>query len=86
EEEFWLRKDAQNLYIVGGSPRGALYGVYTLLRDYWGCRWYTPEVSKIPQTPSLNLPELDLRQTPAFEYRETYFPAAIDLLWVVRNR
>lgn len=86
EEEFWLRKDAQNLYIVGGSPRGSLYGVYTLLRDYWGCRWYTPDVSKIPQTPSLNLPELNLRQTPAFEYRETYFPAAIDLLWVVRNR
>lgn len=86
EEEFWLRTEAQDLYIIGGTPRGTLYGVYALLRDYWGCRWYTPEISKIPKRKSLALPALNLRQTPAFEYRETYFPAAADPLWVVRNR
>ena len=86
EEEFWLHTEAQNIYVLGGTARGTLYGVYTLLRDYWGCRWYTPEISKIPQTHVLELPALNLRQTPAFEYRETYFPAAIDTLWVLRNR
>ncbi len=35
------------VFILGGTPRGALYGVYELLESL-GCRWYSPTVTHVP--------------------------------------
>ena len=52
-EGYVLRAAGQRLVIAGGAQRGNLYGVYGLLEDHLGCRWFAPDVSRIPKTPRL---------------------------------
>ena len=85
-EEYLLKTDGKNIHIVSHEPRGLLYGVYALLKDKWGCRWYTREVNKIPAAKNLTLPELNETGRPAFESREVYFIEASDSHWCIRNR
>ncbi|MCF6407006.1 DUF4838 domain-containing protein [Chitinophaga filiformis] len=78
-ESFFIATDDQHLYIRGGTGKGILYGVYTLLEDYFGCRKYAATPVIIPNSKNLRLPqELMDKQEPAFVYRETYYPAAFD--------
>ena len=46
---FLLYSDGDYLLIAGGDSRGTLYGVYTLLEDYLGVRWFTPELEVVPE-------------------------------------
>ena len=85
-EEFVIRRAGQHLVIAGGRPRGVLYGVYQFLEDAVGCRWYAPQVEKVPRHAALPVPELDLRAKPALEYREPFFREAFDPDWAARNR
>ncbi|MFH1743689.1 MAG: DUF4838 domain-containing protein [bacterium] len=85
-EEFLLETRAGNLIILGGRPRGTMYGVYVFLEDIVGCRWYTRDVEKVPQHKNLSIPKLHRRQAPAFEYREPFFYEGFDELWAARNR
>jgi hypothetical protein len=86
KEGYILRTVGSRLVIVGGEPRGTLYGVYGLLEDHWGCRWFTPEVQRIPRRPRLALPQLDEHKSPVFEYREEYLWESFDGNWMARNR
>ena len=47
---FMLYSDGTNLLIAGGDSRGTLYGVYTLLEEYLGVRWFTPTLEVIPES------------------------------------
>ena len=85
-EGYELRTVGQRLVVAGGEPRGTLYAVYGLLEDHWGCRWFTPEVDRIPRQARLPLPELSERKLPAFEYREIYLWETFDGNWMARNR
>ena len=38
------------LIIAGGNEKGTLYGVYTFLEEYLGCRMYSPECKIDPET------------------------------------
>lgn len=86
KEGYVIRTIGGRLVIAGGEPRGTLYGVYGLLEDHMGCRWFTPEIDRIPMTPRLALPQVDERRVPAFEYRETYTWESYDGNWMARNR
>jgi hypothetical protein len=85
-EGYVLRTAGSRLAIVGGEPRGTLYGVYGLLEDHLGCRWFTPQIERIPRRATLTLPALAERKTPTFEYRETYTWESYDGDWMARNR
>jgi hypothetical protein len=84
-EEFLLRTVRRHLVVAGGRPRGTMYGVYTFL-ERLGCRWFTPEVSRIPKRRTINVRSMNERQKPAFEYREPYFTEALDKDWAARNK
>jgi len=86
EEELRIRTDGQTLRISGGGKRGAMYGCYALLEDVLGCRWFNARVSRIPRQKTITIARLDIRQKPAFEYREPYYTEALDRDWAVRNR
>ncbi len=73
------------LRIVGPGPRGSMYGTYELLEKL-GVRWLTPKVTRVPTKATVELPEINETQTPAFEYREPYFTEAFDKDWAARNR
>ena len=60
-----------NLFLAGGSPRGALYAVYTFLTEVCGVRWLwpAPDGEFLPQKKKIEFPELRISQEGAFEYR-----------------
>ena len=70
---FVLRTEGGKLVIAGGRPRGTLYGVYALLEDKLGVRWFTPEVEVVPKLDRVQLPALNETQIPALEYREVFW-------------
>src|SRR5262249_25476621 len=45
---FVLRTAHNRLIIAGGKPRGTLYGVYELLEQHLGVRWFTPDLEVVP--------------------------------------
>ena len=84
-EAFRLRTTGDALHILGGSPRGALYGVYELL-EALGCRWFAPSVTHIPRRRRIALGPLDTTGKPDFEFRDMFNFECGDPLWWVRNR
>jgi hypothetical protein len=85
-EGYVIRTVGSHLVIAGGRERGILYGVYGLLEDHFGCRWFTPTVSRVPSYRRLALAELDERQVPVLEYREPFTYDCFDGDWCARNR
>ncbi|MGC9054421.1 MAG: alpha-glucuronidase family glycosyl hydrolase, partial [Candidatus Hydrogenedens sp.] len=59
EEGYNLRVTKDNIIIAGGDPRGTLYGVYGVLDDHLGCRWFTSTVSRIPKMETIALPAMN---------------------------
>lgn len=86
KEGYVIRTVGDTLVIAGGEPRGTLYGVYGFLEDICGCRWFTPEVSHIPQFDRLSFDPIDDRKVPVFEYREPFLAECFDGDWCARNR
>ena len=86
DEGYRIRTIGPHLSITGADKRGILYGVYGLLDDHLGCRWFTPDVERIPFLPTLSLPAVDETVFPVFEYREPYLMEAFDGDWAARNR
>ena len=85
-EGYVIRTASPHLIIVGGDLRGDLYGVYGLLEDHLGCRWFTPTVSRIPKQSRLVLPRIDETKVPVLEYREPFVRDCFDGDWCARNR
>ncbi len=85
DEGYIVRSAGALLAIAGARPRGTLYGVYALLEERLGCRWFTPEVARIPKNPSPSIPWGELRYVPPLEYRATDYPNSRDADWAVRN-
>jgi len=74
EDGFIIKTKGDKLIIAGGTEKGSLYGVYTFLEDVLAIRMYSPEVIIIPENKSIPLPEINLKQEPAFAYRELHMP------------
>jgi len=85
-EGYLIRTAGKHLLIVGGNLRGNLYGVFGLLEDHLGCRWFAPGVSRIPRQDRLTLGQLDERRVPVLEYREPFTFDCFDGDWCARNR
>jgi len=85
-EGYVIRTVGPHLVIAGGALRGTMYGVYGLLEDHLGCRWFAPGVSRIPKSERLVLPRVDDKKIPALEYREPFTCDCFDGDWCARNR
>ncbi len=78
KEGFIIRTAGNHIIITGGEAHGTLYGVYTFLEKYLGCRWYSSKVSRIPRHSTVSLPQIDDTQIPLLDYREVYYADAMD--------
>ncbi len=76
---FLLHSDGTHLLIAGGDSRGTLYGVYTLLEEYFGVRWFTPELEVVPESDDL-IVDAALNRTvkPSFAIRRNACPGSTD--------
>lgn len=86
EEEFTLKSDGNGLVIAGGTARGTLYGVYGLLEDILGVRFFTVDTTVIPKQDTLVLEDLNYTDKPALEFRQLDYPRALYPEWKARNR
>lgn len=60
-----------DLYIVGSSLRGSLYGVYELLETYGGAGWYEWNCAHYPRLDSFSVPaNLDWSDVPVMKMRD----------------
>ena len=71
---FVIKTVDKKLFLVGGGDRGTLYAVYEFLEAYLGCRFYTVNVEKVPQTATIALnPIHENKQVPVFMHRELHW-------------
>jgi hypothetical protein len=73
---FTIRTVGDKLVIAGGSKKGTLYGIYTFLDKYLGCKMYTPDAFYIPKKSAITVPEINLTEIPEILYRELHLPSA----------
>lgn len=78
EDGFIIKTDSMRLIIAGGSEKGTLYGVYSFLEKYLGCRMYSPKVKVIPERKQITLASINDQQVPAIKFRDTHYRAAWD--------
>ena len=77
------------LFITGGTRRGIINGVYALLEEDLGCRWYQSGDAGlvIPHQPTLRFRPVPRRVVPSFEMlRGVHYSDARDTDWNLRNR
>ena len=67
-----IRTLDKNLLLSGGSDKATKYAVYEFLERYVNCRWYAPEVEKIPVSKTIDLPALDYVYTPDITTRTVH--------------
>ena len=85
-EGYVIRTVGRRLVIAGGPGRGTINGVYGLLEEVLGCRWYSPAFSVIPRRSPLAIGALDVTCRPAFESRCIHCASDTDPGWSARNR
>lgn len=87
-EELRFVIQADNIAIVGGRPRGVLYGVYQFLEDVVGIRFLTKDHTHVPRLTSADertdantsrsfVRELDFSYRPPLEFRLAYYSEAL---------
>src|SRR5688572_17825470 len=64
EDGFLIKSDSSRLMIAGGNEKGTLYGVYTFLEKYLGCRMYSPKVKIIPQQKQIIIGKINDLEVP----------------------
>ena len=82
EDGFVITTDSVRLIIAGGSEKGTLYGVYTFLEKYLGCRLYSPEVKIVPPKERIVLGRIDDRQLPVIGFRTTLYEPTWDAEYI----
>ncbi|MEO6219653.1 MAG: DUF4838 domain-containing protein, partial [Ginsengibacter sp.] len=78
EDGFVTRTDSLRLIIAGGNEKGTLYGVYSFLEKYLGCRMYSPKVKIIPKQKQIILEKINDQQVPVIGFRDTHYRATWD--------
>jgi hypothetical protein len=78
EDGFIIKTDSSRLIIAGGSEKGTLYGVYSFLEKYLGCRMYSPTVKIVPQQKNIVLGNINDQQVPVIGFRDTHYRATWD--------
>ena len=78
EDGFVIRTDSLRLIIAGGNEKGTLYGVYSFLEKYLGCRMYSPKVKIVPHQKQVLLGKIHDQQIPVIGFRDVHYRATWD--------
>ncbi|WP_276374770.1 DUF4838 domain-containing protein [Chryseolinea sp. H1M3-3] len=78
DDGFLIKTDSMRLVIAGGNEKGTLYGVYTFLEKYLGCRMYSPNVKIIPKQKRIAIGTIHDLQVPAITFRDTHYRVTWD--------
>ena len=84
-EGFVIKTLGRRIAIVGSRLRGTMYGVHAFL-ELLGCRFLTDTVNKVPSKSTISVSDLNIIDTPAFEYRDVFIREAMKPDYAARNR
>lgn len=76
----------RDVYFYGGNGRGLLHGVYSVLEEDLGCRWYSPTSVDTPSTQHLSVTLESRTYTPVLEMRDPYIYKVHDANWSLQNK
>ena len=71
-EEWVIRTVGRDLVIIGGEPRGTIYGAYHFLEDVLGVHWWNPFEESVPRHKTVRIGTLNLHGKPVIQYRDIY--------------
>ena len=84
-EGFCIRGAGEHITITGNSSRGVLYGVYRFLEIFCNFRCFTKDVETIDTFDILKIELDEIREEPAFDFREAYFRNAFEGDFCAKN-
>lgn len=85
-EGFVIRGDGENITITGKTSRGILYGVYRFLEIFLNFRCFTKDIETINTVDTFEIELTEIREEPAFDFRDAYFRNAFDGDFCAKNR
>ena len=85
DEGFCIRADGENITITGKTSRGVLYGVYRFLEIFCNYRCFTKDVETIDTMDVLEIELSEIKEEPAFDFRDAYFRNAFDGDFCAKN-
>ena len=71
-EGFIIQTDGQRLRICGGTPHATLFGVFALLEEQLGCRWWSWNEEDVPSASTLSIPAQNTHIEPAFQRHDCF--------------
>ena len=84
-EGFCIRSAGEHITITAPTSRGVLYGVYRFLEIFCNFRCYTKDVEAIDTFDVLKIELDEIKEEPAFDFREAYFRNAFDGDFCAKN-
>ncbi|MDR1629120.1 MAG: DUF4838 domain-containing protein [Oscillospiraceae bacterium] len=73
DEAFVKKVVGDNIFIYGVG-RGTMYGCASFIEEELGCRWFTPDLKVIPESPDISIDKnLYSVQSTALEYRDVFW-------------
>lgn len=86
EDGFCIRSAGEHITITGSTSRGVLYGVYRFLELFCNFHCFTKDVETIDTMDVLTVELTEIREEPAFHFRDAYFRHAFDGDFCAKNR
>ncbi len=87
EDGFYISSNDAYLRIVGNSGKGSVYGVATLLEDYFGIHYYAADTYSLDKSTDMIVPRnITKLDNPSFRYRQTQSYSFKDPLYKLWHR
>jgi len=86
EEGYAIEVIGKNVYLYGGVGRGLMNGVYSLLEEDLGCRWYSVSSIDTPKMAKFSVSLVPRKFVPVLELRDPYIYKMHDSNWSLRNK
>lgn len=87
KDGFYLSSKDNYLRIIGGSGKGSIYGVVTLLEDYFGIHYYAASAYSLHNSEDMIVPTNICKiDNPSFRYRQTQSYSLVDPLYRLWHR
>ena len=84
-EGFCIRSAGEHITITAPTSRGVLYGVYRFLEIFCNFRCFTKDVETIDTFDVLKIELDEIKEEPAFDFREAYFRDAFNGDFCAKN-
>lgn len=86
DESFMYKNIKSNIILAGGKQRGTMYAVFSFLENTFGVRWYTPDVTVIPNRGNFVFNYINHHEKPSLQVRNDFYYEAFDPTWAAHNK